>query len=593
MTDEKKPQDADKKKRDEELDSFWDIDALIPKRRAPHYAADTETAEIVLEVPASEQSAHEETVSRQGERAIPPRTEPVTSSDKVKRRFIPPHTADEESRHPTPEREYTPDNALIRCVRVYPWRSSYRYYEGFVRDAERLLSVQGAECPRVPFFSYVPQYSQMSRAQLEWYLWWRCNLRRGKLLETDYSYVLLYVYELINLSDRTDPLIVRDMLCRVWLHYRATFHQLDSYLPDWICDCSLLHALPPPVFENATELTAAMSHCTLKEFYVPTDGDDGYLRALLAFCSNYDYRKSKFCVGENVALFDRTVKTAIRTLTEHTGRDGQLFARVRMDDSRLTRDAYTGALCSYRIKRKLEVEYCSFSRSHELRYLITDVVKYTENKLRAALGIRSRLSIYAIPTAIRELLDAQLDGMLPKRTRATERREEAPAEYERLYDLPKKELSLRDAAEIERASWDTTERLIEAFGDAEEVALDRGETPAPRDLASEPAPSVTVPPAAPPLVNFAFDLPTSDPDGEVLAEAFARYRPFLCAVRDGDPAGQGREAAKCGMPIEVLADEINALAADLTGDILLEECDRGFAVIEDYRQLLLSVTGDA
>jgi len=113
VTDEKKPQDADKKKRDEELDSFWDIDALIPKRRAPHYAADTETAEIVLEVPASERSEHEKTESRHGERAIPPRTEPIVSSDQVKRRFIPPHTADEESRRPTPEREYTPDNALI------------------------------------------------------------------------------------------------------------------------------------------------------------------------------------------------------------------------------------------------------------------------------------------------------------------------------------------------------------------------------------------------------------------------------------------------------------------------------------------------
>ena len=44
LTDEtKKPSDGEKKKRDAELDEFWDIDALIPKRRAPHYAANTET----------------------------------------------------------------------------------------------------------------------------------------------------------------------------------------------------------------------------------------------------------------------------------------------------------------------------------------------------------------------------------------------------------------------------------------------------------------------------------------------------------------------------------------------------------------------
>ena len=44
------------------------------------------------------------------------------------------------------------------------------------------------------------------------------------------------------------------------------------------------------------------------------------------------------------------------------------------------------------------------------------------------------------------------------------------------------------------------------------------------------------------------------------------------------------------MPLEVLADEINALAADLLGDILLEESDYGFAVIEDYESLLLQLT---
>jgi hypothetical protein len=490
-------------------------------------------------------------------------------------------------------------------VRVYPWKSNYRYYEGFVSDAERLFAVQGAECPRVPFFSYVPQYSQMSRAQLEWYLWWRGNLRRGVLLDTDYSYVLLYVYELINLSDRIDPTKVRDMLCRVWIHYRDTFHQLDSYLPEWICDCCLLHGLTPPQLDTPAQLTAAMSHCTLKEFYVPARGADGNLRALLAFCSNYDYRKSKFCVGEHVALFDRSVLGVLREITERTGSDGKLFATVRMDDSKLQRDAYTGALCSYRIKRRIEVEYCSFSRSHELRYLITDVVKYTENKLRAALGIRSRLGIYALPTSIRELIDAYLDPLLPKRTRTSERGVEESAEYEKLYDLPRKAFSLHDAAEIERTSWDTTERLIEAFeeeGGAVSDAIVSEQTPEGTRASQEDGSSSDsdgLAPTVSPHDAFSVGEPTVAPlidaaseDPTALREAFSSYRTLLCAVRDADFAAQSRVAAGSGKPLEVIVDEINELAADLTGDILLEESDCGFAVIEDYRPLLLTLTGD-
>ena len=39
----------EKKRREAELDAFWDIDALIPPKRAPHFVGNTETAEIVLE----------------------------------------------------------------------------------------------------------------------------------------------------------------------------------------------------------------------------------------------------------------------------------------------------------------------------------------------------------------------------------------------------------------------------------------------------------------------------------------------------------------------------------------------------------------
>ena len=548
----------EKKKREEELDRFWDIDALIPKKRVPHMPADTETAEIVLEPKSA-------TVSPSNA------AEAIPKQEEAKRHFIPPHTAEEFDRHPAPEVEYTPDNALVRVVRLYRWKSTYRYYEGFVRDAEKLYPVVGAESPRVPFFSYVPQYSQMNRAQLEWYLWWRACVRKGEFPDTDYSYVLLYAYELINLSHRIDPKTTQDELCKIWVHYRNTFYQLDSYLPDWICDHSLIHRLPPPPVCTEEMLPAVMAHCTLKEFYVPSGGADGYIRALLAFCSNYNYRKSKFCVGENVELFDRAIMGALKEVTERMSADGKLFATAGMDDSKLTRDAYTGALCSYRIKRRIEVEYCSFSRSHELRFFITDVVKYTENKIRATLGIRSRLTIYALPISVRKILDGYLEGFLPTRAANARKQTEKSAEYEKLYDLPRKTLSLSDAAEIERLSWDTTEKLVEAFTEeAEEEQVSPIAVPMPKPVMSP--------------------MPESELEGREdetdLADAMGSYLPFLRAVRDGDSMGQRNAARDAGMPLEVLADEVNGIAAELTGDILLEDRDGVFAVIEDYREIL-------
>ena len=69
-------------------------------------------------------------------------------------------------------------------------------------------------------------------------------------------------------------------------------------------------------------------------------------------------------------------------------------------------------------------------------------------------------------------------------------------------------------------------------------------------------------------------------------DPWAVYRPYLTACLEEDSISQKAIAREKGLPEEVLADEINALAADLLGDILLEESDCGFAVIEDYRDTL-------
>ena len=243
-----------------------------------------------------------------------------------------------------------------------------------------------------------------------------------------------------------------------------------------------------------------------------------------------------------------------------TSDEDRLFSAVGMQDSRLLRDAYTGALCSYRFKRKIEVEYASFSRSHELRFLVTDVVKYTENALRAHLGVRSRLTVQALPPQVRECVDEILLSLLPARQTPSRKVEERPA-YERLYDLESNELSLTEALEIEKASWETTERLMGAFAEEEELAPP-----------SEPEP-LALPPDEPPLE-------------EDWMEGLAPYRTFLSACLTGDPAAAATAASAQGMLVDLVADRINELAADGFGDVLLEEEMGGYAVIEDYRPLV-------
>ncbi len=571
--------------RDEELDRFWDIDALLPIRRQPPRSRKTDTTEITSnpkECPKVCTTPAEPISTSDGEGRKKPTDAGVTVVHTVAAAqetrvhgYVSPTAEDEAKNAPTPEYEYNPESALIRQVRVFRWKSKYQYYEEFLQTAELLREMKGKPCPRVPFFSYVPQYSQMNQAQLSWYLCLRDCIGNGAYPETDYSYLLLYVFEIINLADRMDVRIGQKILVDIWVHYRERYSQLDGYLPEWICDYSLIHRLSPPKNLSIELLTRIMQRCTLKEFYVDGCPEDGYVQALLAFCCNYDYRKSKFCTPEHRDLFDQTIKTVLRMVIDHMSREGKLFSKSNMEDSRLQRDAFSGALCSYRIKRRLEIRFCSFSRSHELRFLIGDVVKYTENKLRAYLGVRSRLSIYALPNAVRNLIDACTAHLCPSRKSEAKRSEEAEiAAYERLYDLPKKDFSLSDAEAIEQSSWDTTKRLVEAF----ETDAEDDTKPAVTTMPSEPT--------LPSLQTTPQPIEKNTDDSTDLTARLMPYAAFLQAAMAEDAKKQEVAASELGKLLDAVAEEINELATDAIGDILLEEAEKGYCVIAEYKELL-------
>ncbi len=80
-------------------------------------------------------------------------------------------------------------------------------------------------------------------------------------------------------------------------------------------------------------------------------------------------------------------------------------------------------------------------------------------------------------------------------------------------------------------------------------------------------------------------MPQSSEPGQT--GGYAPYLPFLEAVRSGDAAAWQAAARKAGKLPGVLVEEINTLAADDYGDILLTETEDGsYAVIEEYRSVL-------
>ncbi len=556
----------------EQLDDFWDIESLLPERGARPVTAQARPAPraMDIEIDARRTSADKSAnapvpLTYTPETALPPR--PVSSTV----HYIPPHTADEGG-EAQPLLDYRPDGVLLQRVQVYEWASNFHYFDRFDKEAAEFDTMQApAAASPESFFSYFPQYVQLNSRRTAWYLRWREQVRQGAFPETDYAYILLYIFELINL-DVPNPETAarrRDSMASVWVAYRKTYPRLDQYMCEWLCDYCLIHRLSAPVDILAPALDTVIATARLKEFYLlpvisaeHMSVDMTTARILLRHCCQYDYRKSKFAQGEHKALFDKTVPAALSAVLPLLLGGGDRPPAVTMLASTVTRDAYTGALCSYRHKRRVVVAYTSFSRSHELRFLMGDMVKHIENRLRAWLGVRSRLSVMSLPLPLRDALDAYLNPIAPPKSFAPRPKKEPPRpDYEAQYDKISKPISLSDAATIEEASWETTRILTEAFAE---------------DIPDDVQP--TVPAAA--------EMPTETEN--TLADALAPYKPFVAAALAGDKTAQRAYADAVHKMPDAVADEINAVTADVEiFDMVLEDDGTGFyGVIEDYREIL-------
>lgn len=531
------------------LDEFWDIGKLIPQKKKiadfNSHTYDTTAVEVILTAKESTSDNKLKTIEMRPER-----------NDEGKLTFIKPISEPQK-----PTFEYSPENPFIKCVKVFK-RDDFGYYLNFFNDGNRYIEKVGRASEEPPFFSYVPQYSQLDQKQLNYYFYMRNELREGRSVEASYSYVLLYIFELLNIqSDREHAL---SQLCFVWQTYRKKHPKLDTLIREWITDYCLVYRLSPTPDILGDVYKVVIETSSLKELFLFAGKSKDELfsgfeltHALLELCTNYDWKKSRYATEENIQFYEKCIPGALHAvLASFKGRQG-----VFVGAGELKRDAFAGALCTPDSKFRIEVSYCSIARSHEMRFLVSDVIKHTENRIRGYLGIKSKLTIYSLPTDVRKCIDDYMNTVLPgKRVK----KNEEVQEYDKFYDIPKREFSLENAKQIEESSWQTTQILVEAFEETEEEPVR----------------------IEPELENVTAVISDHDiSEEERLRVALSLHMDFVIAALAEDFGKQSLIAREKGRMIDSIADEINEISADIFGDIILEKNGVFYTVIEDYKEV--------
>ena len=452
-------------------------------------------------------------------------------------------------REPLPKRvleeklvcEYEGRNGLIKKVSVYSWNSKYTFYERFVDDARRYFDIEKENVPYVAFFSYMPVYSHLSEDRLDTYFAFRTKVRRGEYPEVDQSYILLYIYEVINLPDLIPPERALAILCGLWKAYREKYTRLDKLLAEWITDLCLIHGLTFTKELRALVGEDAFLRASLPEFFAETDGVSPF-SVLLMGKSAYKWQRSKALTESNREVFAfhimRAFDRAVNSLCESDGRFKAATEGMRL--VKTARDAYAGSICAYNVKRRIDVQYLTLFCGEGLRAVVTDLVKYCENRIRAHFGIRSRLSCPNIGDAEKKAVCGYFDRELPP----SERRNAAGNDLDAPDEKHVFSLSLENAKKIERDSWRIADRLTDGI-----VFEEEEETSAPSTAEEETL--------------------------DVAKEA-------LLLILDGRDAELKKLADDNFMMTETLIECVNEYCYEFIGDVAVEEKDGKWRVSDDY-----------
>ncbi len=529
-----------------DLDTFWDLSELIPpqKENKNPVRKSISTVEMVVseqqEKSTSENIISPQILSRGQKRELPPTV------------------------------EYEGFSHFIKKVKILNWKSDCIYYDLFGRHALYYKKLKPHKCEPVHFFSYMPQYSQMNQKQMDWYVWWREQVNNGIYPDTDHPYILLYVFELINLSTEESAARDLDILINLWANYHEIYPQLNQTLGEWICDFSLIYKIPIR-FPDKRLTHEMISRVTIPEIFYSFDFSDTGLLAkfLLSYCNSYNYRRSKFYDNTTAPLYEKHILAAFEAVMKKIELGSKIFTESVKSSSKI---AFMGALCSSpKTKKRIEISYASIALETDLRVYISDIIKYSENRIRNVVGIRSRLNVKHMDNEAKSILDNYFSSVFGKSSEST-----LVPEYEKLYDSKAEPFSIETAKTIEQRSWDVTQKLVEAF----EEYVETEEIP-------EEVSSVSIS-ATLPADNATQTATESASDGaSSFYKAISKYSELFELIKNEKYPEQINYIKSNKLIFEAVADEINEAAAEIFGDILIEESDIGYKIIDDYKDIIM------
>ncbi|WP_223067937.1 TerB N-terminal domain-containing protein [Paenibacillus caui] len=468
----------------------------------------------------------------------------------------------------------------------------------FTEEAQRCANLEGPAAPFVPFMSYWPTYEQMAESQSRWYFYWRSEVRKEHYPDTDLSYIFIYIYELIHGIGWDKPEKGYELLTEVWMAYRARHPQLDGYLKEWVSDFVLVHRLDVPLTEifSVSEQNVSGELADIELLRLLEEQPLQVPPQLLFSLSDYDTRRSSFCTAGGIVELEAYLPKIVALVDSYLLKTSQLrIIDMFRPEQEQTVERYLFRSAVYDDSyygRTIRISTLPITQHAPLRKYMTELIRFTENKLRKLKGFKGRLRGIALEPEIGHLIERYLEREFSPQA--------APVRPKITIDTAKL-VALRQDTEYVRSMLTIEDE--EASGDVPETELDQEEE---RDLPdwreeartaldgtvldgtvhreSPLTDSISKPSRADETsASLIWDTDGLDEEWALFAEKLGpAHMEALSALVSSFPESElTRVADSYGTMPALLVDEINDAAMETVGDLVIDEA----RIAEDYQHL--------
>ncbi|MNI07632.1 hypothetical protein D3C73_606430 [compost metagenome] len=328
---------------------------------------------------------------------------------------------EEESGISIPPRENTALNLSSASTPDMPISSFISREHHFVQEARSRVDEQGEPVPFSPFMSYWPTYDHMTESQRKWYYYWRSEVRNERYPNTDLSYIFIYVYEIINGVGWSDPRMGYELLDKISMAYGRKYPQLNGYLKEWISDFVLIHSLEVPLIEIFARAGGACSGelMDMELLRIFRDQPSQIYLELLLTLSDYDLRRSKFYLEGGKSDLEMYLPRIVALVDAYLQKSSEMKlidkfppGQQQITERYLFRSAvYDSTLYG----RTTTIKTVPIRSVAPLREYITQIIRFTENKLREIKGFKGRLRGVSLEQEIGRLIDRYLEKELTQK----------------------------------------------------------------------------------------------------------------------------------------------------------------------------------